>query len=143
MSKRIFLSPSWFFFHSTHITPVNLDFEIEAGFVVKTTNQIPGVYSPTTLPDPNTAATASATNRLDGPRMQQTPVDVGFKIFLNIAYDDGVPPPPKASESDIRKAMAGDENSYFVPVVVSDGREATDKGKIGSSIFVDHYLRLA
>lgn len=52
----------------------------------------------------------------------------GFKIFLNIAFDAGVPPPPSSSENDIRKAMSGDEGAYFVPVVVSDGREVTDKG---------------
>lgn len=48
---------------------------------------------------------------------------------MNVAYEDGVPPPPKSSESDIRKAMAGEDvNAYFVPVIVSDGREVTDKG---------------
>ena len=48
---------------------------------------------------------------------------------MNIAYDDGVPPPPKSSEGDIRKAMMGEDvNAYFVPVIVSDGREVTDKG---------------
>lgn len=44
-----------------------------------------------------------------------------------MAYDAGVPEPPRSSEAAIRKAMAGDENAYFVPVIVSDGREVLDK----------------
>lgn len=108
MSKRITLTPS-------------------AGFVVKTTNQEPGIYTPAALsekqPSPNSLE----------PVLRSTPVTHGFKIFINVAFDRGVPPPPRSFEGDIRKSMAGDENAYFVPVVVSDGREVTDKGKRSTS----------
>lgn len=106
MSKRITLSPS-------------------AGFVVKTTNQEPGIYTPTALPERQLSP-----NSLEPQAVRHsTPVTHGFKIFVNIALEQGVPPPPQSSENDIRKVMAGDENAYFVPVVVSDGREVTDKGE--------------
>lgn len=103
MSKRITLKPL-------------------AGFVVKTTNEEPGIYTPAAFPNqPQSSKTLE-------PILQSTRVTKGFKVFINIAYEHGVPPPPRSSETDIRKAMAGDENAYFVPVVVSDGREVTDKG---------------
>ena len=104
MSKRIVLSPS-------------------PGFVVKTTNQEPGIYSPTVPPDKQPSPT------LLEPAQRSIPVPHGFKIFINIAFDRDVPPPPQSSESDIRKAMAGDDKTHFVPIVVSDGHEVTDKGK--------------
>lgn len=105
-SKRITLKPS-------------------AGFVVKTTNEQPGIYTPTVLPQPSVPAKSK--NSLE-PALQSTIVTKGFKIFINIAYEHGVPPPPRSSENEIRKAMSGDANTFFVPVVISDGREATDKG---------------
>jgi hypothetical protein len=108
MSRRITLTPS-------------------AGFVVKTTNQEPGIYTPAVLPEKQPPR-----NSLE-PALRSTPLTHGFKIFINIAFDQGVPPPPRSSESDIRKAMTGDENAYFVPVVVSDGREVPDKGKRSTS----------
>ena len=101
-----------------------------AGFVVKTTNQTPGVYTPHGLPtDAKGTKRPSNRNVLEVPEpvLRSIPVPAGFKIFLNIAYDDGVPPPPMSSENNIRKAMAGDDDAYYVPVVVSDGRETSDK----------------
>lgn len=95
---------------------------------MKTTNQLPGIYTPTSLPAPSSSIPTSASLLEPTHALQSTPVVQGFKIFVNIAFDAGVPPPPKSSENDIRKAMAGDEGAYFVPVAVSDGREATDKG---------------
>jgi len=61
-------------------------------------------------------------------------VEQGFKIFVNIAWDKNVPPPPEGSEEDIRSAMQGQDtiehvvNGWFAPVVVSEGRKDTDKG---------------
>lgn len=104
MSKRVVLSPS-------------------AGFVVKTTNQEPGIYSPTVPSDKQPSPT------LLEPAQRSIPVPHGLKIFINIAFDRDVPPPPQSSESDIRKAMVGDDKTHFVPIVVSEGREVTDKGK--------------
>ena len=112
MSKRTTLSPS-------------------AGFVVKTTTQKPGIYTPTASTDKQLSPT------LLEPTKYSTSISYGFKIFINIAFDRGVPPPPRSSESDIRKAMAGDEDAYFIPVVVSDGREVTDKGKPSVSFSSD------
>ncbi|KAF8335692.1 pre-RNA processing PIH1/Nop17-domain-containing protein [Cantharellus anzutake] len=112
-----------------------------AGFVVKTICQTPGVYTPRGLPpDSDTkkqAQDASNKGILDIPEpvLKSIPVPAGLKIFVNIAYDDAVPPPPKASESDIRKAMAGDDGAYYVPVIVSDGREVLDKGGNASLVF--------
>jgi hypothetical protein len=115
MSKRIILTPS-------------------AGFVVKTTSQEPGIYTPTSLPEKQPSP-----NSLE-PVLHSTPVTDGFKIFINIAFHQGVPPPPRSSESDIRKAMAGDENAYFVPIIVSDGREVTDKGELFSKLSARHFM---
>lgn len=63
------------------------------------------------------------------------PVQKGSKIFVNIAWDANVPPPPPGSEDAIRNAMQGlgiDESNpdaWFVPVVVSDARPDSDKGR--------------
>jgi hypothetical protein len=65
---------------------------------------------------------------------QTIAVPKGIKVFINISYDDNVPPPPEGSEDGIRRAMAGedanqDNDGWFVPVVVSNGREDKDKGE--------------
>ncbi|OJA09138.1 hypothetical protein AZE42_02310 [Rhizopogon vesiculosus] len=52
----------------------------------------------------------------------------GLKVFINIAWDSNVPPPPPASEDAIQKAMLGElNNAWFVPVIVSDLRDDKDK----------------
>lgn len=107
------------------MTSKHISLKPSAGFVVKTTNEQPGIYTPTVLPQ--SSSSAKSKNSLE-PVLQSTIVTKGFKVFINIAYEHGVPPPPRSSENDIRKAMAGEANAYFVPVVISDGREATDKG---------------
>lgn len=62
-------------------------------------------------------------------------VEKGLKIFVNIAWDKNVPPPPEGSEEDIQRAMQGREtdehvvDGWFAPVVVSEGRKDNDKGK--------------
>lgn len=84
------------------------------GFVVKTRSEKAGNYVPTS--SPNTALS----------------IPLGFKVFLNICYDDAVPQPPAASDAEIRRAMEGEdldrEGTYFVPLVVGDGREVKDRG---------------
>ncbi|KAK2466606.1 hypothetical protein APHAL10511_000864 [Amanita phalloides] len=66
-------------------------------------------------------------------------VPKGLKIFVNIAWDQNVPPPPEASKEDIQRAMQGqdiDERvEWFVPVVVSEGRNATDKAGKPALVF--------
>lgn len=64
----------------------------------------------------------------------------GMKVFVNIAWDANVPPPPEGSEEAIQRAMAGEEeidedaiargDLWFVPVVVSEPRSDTDKGEL-------------
>ncbi|KIK37957.1 hypothetical protein CY34DRAFT_108871 [Suillus luteus UH-Slu-Lm8-n1] len=64
----------------------------------------------------------------------------GLKVFVNIAWDTNVPPPPPASEDAIQKAMLGrdyDESNsdgWFIPVIVSDLRD--DKDKAGKAALV-------
>ena len=63
----------------------------------------------------------------------------GTKVFVNIAWDANVPPPPEGSEDAIQKAMSGegefDEEAlvsgrgWFVPVIVSEPRSDIDKGE--------------
>lgn len=72
----------------------------------------------------------------------RTRIPKGTKFFLNIAWDASVPSPPQVPESAIRQAMKGDdldgenENTYYVPVVVSNPREVVDK-KGSPSLVVD------
>ncbi|KAG1774696.1 pre-RNA processing PIH1/Nop17-domain-containing protein [Suillus placidus] len=73
------------------------------------------------------------------PRLPFT-IPKGLKVFVNIAWDTNVPPPPPGSEDAIQKAMHGqdyDESNFdasFVPVVVSDLRD--DKDKAGQPALV-------
>ena len=61
-------------------------------------------------------------------------VPKGLKVFVNIAWDANVPPPPEGSEEVIQKAMLGEDlddlnpEGWYVPVIVSDGRQDKDKG---------------
>jgi hypothetical protein len=53
------------------------------------------------------------------------------KLFVNIAWDKHVPPPPpNATENAIQEAMVGRGN-YYVPVIISETREDLDKGDSG------------
>ena len=72
-------------------------------------------------------------------RADNLTVPKGCKIFVNIAWDANVPPPPEGSEDAIQKVMSGegelDEGAlatgrgWFVPVVVSEPRSDADKGE--------------
>ncbi|KIM58235.1 hypothetical protein SCLCIDRAFT_28262 [Scleroderma citrinum Foug A] len=63
------------------------------------------------------------------------PVPKGLKVFVNIAWDANVPPPPQGSEDTIQNAMKGldidesDPKGWFVPLVLSDARQEHDKGR--------------
>ncbi len=54
-------------------------------------------------------------------------------MFVNVAWDANVPPPPDASNEDIQRAMAGEQDAtdspWFVPVIVSEPRTDLDKGE--------------
>ena len=109
--------------------------------MVKTTSEEVGTYS---VPVPPTSSSKTSI-------LEPTHVPRGFKIFLNICWDSGVPAPPQRSEQDIRKAMMGEDlllekgdspGPYFVPVVVSDGRPITDKCKYDLLVPSAHVLQL-
>ena len=65
-------------------------------------------------------------------------ISKGAKVFVNIAWDSNVPPPPEGNEEMIQRAMRGEEEiddeslieggGWFVPVIVSEPREVLDKG---------------
>ncbi|KAL0577167.1 hypothetical protein V5O48_004806 [Marasmius crinis-equi] len=102
------------------------------GFCIKSTALQPGIYTPVPSETPSTSLE---------PKHTSIPVPSGLKIFINIAWDQNVPPPPKTSEEAIKRAMSGEtgnpaqEEDYFVPVVVSEGRPDTDKAGKPSLVF--------
>ncbi|KAG7087489.1 hypothetical protein E1B28_013451 [Marasmius oreades] len=102
------------------------------GFCIKSSTVQPAVYKPSSSQQPLTSLE---------PGNAPVPIPVGFKLFINIAWDQNVPPPPKASEEAIKRAISGDSQSmstdddYFVPVVVSDGRIDTDRAGRPSLVF--------
>lgn len=50
-------------------------------------------------------------------------------MFVNIAYDAHVPRPPSVSPDTVKAALGGaPSGNYFVPLIVSDPRDARDKG---------------
>jgi hypothetical protein len=87
---------------SIHINPV-------AGFCIKSSTIQSSVYASQTLP-------------------------IGHKVFINIAWDSNVPAPPAGSEEVIQRAMKGEDvdrfnpDGWYVPVIVSQGRQDKDKG---------------
>lgn len=114
---RVSLAPSAGFCVKSTIT--------EAGFYVFATSSEP-TKKDATLLEPSSSTTKSL----------QMPT--GVKVFLNIAWDKNVPPPPPVDEAIVRRAMMGDdlddavgigEGAYYVPVVVSEPREDRDKGE--------------
>lgn len=105
------------------------------GFVVKTSTTEAGFY---TLPNPSPP-----------PPSTRHAVPGGLKVFINVAYSADIPPPPTSNlpkeEEDeiISRAIEGDvECTYFVPVVVSDGRADKDKAGKPSLVF-DAFLNPA
>ena len=106
-----------------------VDLTPSPGFCVKSTTQ-------------NSATVAS--------RDSPAPVTIpsGLKVFVNIAWDANVPPPPDGSDAAIERAMsdsapvdADQALQWFVPVIVSDPRPDTDKGTSpASSLYHDSHL---
>ncbi|KAJ7584911.1 pre-RNA processing PIH1/Nop17-domain-containing protein [Mycena floridula] len=98
-----------------------------AGFCVKSSTLQSAVYQPIE-PD---AAAPNSIEPVTGP----IPVPQGQKVFINISWDQQVPQPPEASEEVVRKAMMGEDEAWYVPVVVSEGRRDTDKAGKLSLVF--------
>ena len=104
---------------------VRIDLAPKAGFCVKSLS-----LSPAVLPPPS----SSHNPNLLEPAPSPIPVPKGLKIFINIAWDPHVPSPPEGNEDAIKRAMLGydvDEQNasvWYAPVIVSNGRQDTDKG---------------
>ncbi|KAJ3891897.1 pre-RNA processing PIH1/Nop17-domain-containing protein [Lentinula edodes] len=100
-----------------------------AGFCIKTSTVQPSSFTPLSLKQ--------------SPSAQDTSISIpqGYKIFVNVAWDANVPPPPDGNEDAIQRAMNGDEldkgnlDDWFVPVIVSEGRLDTDKAGKPSLVF--------
>jgi hypothetical protein len=62
------------------------------------------------------------------------PIPLGLKVFINIAWDANVPPPPEGVDIAISNAFGEvvdghDADHLYIPVVISHGRPDTDKGQ--------------
>lgn len=108
----------------------------KAGFCVKTSTLTPAVLPP---PPTSLAAAAKSPSATPNERLEPPPgpilVPQGRKVFVNIAWDPNVPPPPEGTEEDVRRAMEGADSEeakggWYVPVIVSHAREDVDKGKL-------------
>ncbi|KAF9451321.1 hypothetical protein P691DRAFT_808071 [Macrolepiota fuliginosa MF-IS2] len=65
-------------------------------------------------------------------------VPAGRKIFVNICYDQNVPPPPPADEEVIQRAINAqehDDQTFYVPVVISQPKQELDKVGNPSLVF--------
>lgn len=87
------------------------------GFCIKSSSLQPGHLF--------TSAHGDGTSRSSA--LASIVVPEGRKIFLNIAWDKNVPPPPDAILREDLDAF--DPDGWVVPVIVSGGREDTDKGQ--------------
>ena len=101
------------------------------GFCIKSTTLSPAVFYP---PGSGSEQQAKNPNLLE-PTLSQVIVPQNHKVFVNIAWDTNVPPPPEGSEEAIQKAMQGEDeidednpDGWFVPVIVSNAKADKDKG---------------
>lgn len=124
---------------SSSSSHVRIQLAPKAGFCVKTTTLAPAVLPP---PPPSLSRPKSDSTQPDA-RLEPPPgpiaVPQGCKVFVNIAWDPNVPPPPEGTDEDVRRAMEGtdyatesEEGGWYVPVIVSNAREDVDKGKHGA-----------
>ncbi|KAN0079982.1 pre-RNA processing PIH1/Nop17 domain containing protein [Tylopilus felleus] len=101
--------------------------------VAVTLNPVPGFCV-------KSRATNDALVRTDNPQ-NNLRVEKGLKIFVNIAWDLNVPPPPPATDDAMQRAIQGlniDESSpeaWFVPIVLSDARQDSDKAGLLAIVF--------
>ena len=113
---------------SRYMSTVRIDLAPKAGFCIKSSSLSPKVLLPPPSPKP------SSNSNLLEPAPSPIPVPKGLKVFVNIAWDPHVPPPPEGDEDAIKRAMQGQDideknpSEWYVPVIVSNGRQVTDKG---------------
>ncbi|KAI0688502.1 pre-RNA processing PIH1/Nop17-domain-containing protein [Cytidiella melzeri] len=113
-----------------------------AGFCIKSSALQPAVCKVT---GESTAALSAQTSSAILPLNNTIAVARGQKVFINIAWDANVPPPPDASNDEIQKAMNGGQDfdddvlasggAWFVPVIVSEPRTDVDKAGKPSIVF--------
>ncbi|KII90276.1 hypothetical protein PLICRDRAFT_138848 [Plicaturopsis crispa FD-325 SS-3] len=103
------------------------------GFCVKSTALVDCIYSD--APNSNLSASTSASALAGQP--VQTRIPKGFKVFVNVAWDKNVPAPPQVPEDVVQRAMRGEdvEEDWYVPVVVSKGRQDVDRAGKPSLVF--------
>uniref|UniRef100_A0A8H7XQ20 PIH1 N-terminal domain-containing protein n=1 Tax=Psilocybe cubensis TaxID=181762 RepID=A0A8H7XQ20_PSICU len=116
---------------STNVLRIELS--PKPGFCIKSAALNPALLPPT--------ASSPSPNILE-PAPQPIPVPKGQKIFVNLAWDPNVPPPPDASEEEIKRAMQGEDavddanpSGWYVPVIVSNARQDKDKSGNPSLVF--------
>ena len=103
-----------------------------AGFCVKSTSLQQGFYTQSSPRPPSDVLEPSS--------LRPIPIPQNLKIFVNVAWDSNVPPPPAGSEEIIQSAMVGEEvdemnsGGWYVPVIVSDGRQDKDRGQPSRSL---------
>ncbi|KAG6332786.1 hypothetical protein ID866_6305 [Astraeus odoratus] len=105
-------------------------------------NPVPGfcVKSRTTN-DTVVHVDVSQGDRGTGASSSLIPVPKGLKVFVNVAWDSGVPPPPRGGEEAVQNAMLGlsmdesDPDGWFAPLVVSDARQDSDKAGQPAIVF--------
>ncbi|KAF9477467.1 hypothetical protein BDN70DRAFT_881171 [Pholiota conissans] len=120
----------------------------KAGFCIKTTTLEPAVLPPDISRSQTQQQNAKTT--LLEPAPAPRPIPQGRKVFVNIAWDANVPPPPEGSEEAVQRAMQGVDPSlgedgiresgaegeeWYVPVIVSPAREDVDKAGKPSLLF--------
>jgi len=111
------------------MSSVRIQLAPKAGFCIKSASLAPGILPQAQKVDKNVLE----------PVPTAIPIPTHTKIFVNIAWDPQVPPPPEGSEDAIREAMQGEdvgeenEQGWYVPVIVSPGRE--DRDKCASTVF--------
>ncbi|KAJ7631993.1 pre-RNA processing PIH1/Nop17-domain-containing protein [Mycena polygramma] len=98
------------------------------GFCIKSTTLSSAVLKSSAAPGPNSLESTSIS------------VPIHRKIFINVAWDAQVPPPPEGNEDAIQRAMNGEDehlnpDAWFVPVIVSEPRQDTDKSGKPSLVF--------
>ena len=87
---------------------VTVHLKPKPGFVVKSVTTSAGFY---TYPITQNGAIKPSTSLLEPPAPSQKTLNVpkGMKVFINVAWDANVPPPPDAPESAIKRAMLGED----------------------------------
>ena len=117
------------------MSTVSVKLKPTPGFVVKSTTLKDAFYKSLSTP-----------TLLDPAIPMGIAIPVGLKVFLNIAWDPNVPPPPEGSEDAIQNAMLGEgvddlnPEGWYVPTVLSEGRQDKDKGMYPSFAFIFNLL---